>query len=459
MAQHRARRIRLRTVLVAAALPVALAAVPTSAAPAPGAAGVFEQQLTFNTEYAQGEPSIAVNPTNPNNIILTFLANVGYGFYGVESGHLPTQPRARQQAMQGCDALVTFDAGRHWKRQQLPVSSWEIDPTRPNCSDTLVLFDRKGTAYVVGSSFQFPTFAVGQGDFRLISSKDGGRTWSKPSVVSPAVLSPGADPTGWQGVRFYDDREFMALDRSTGTIYVNGTQGRLTAGAQGNEEYVAASHDGGRTWGDALHVGTASSVQLAAAFGRMVFTNPPPLGAQRECTCQDVVISTDGGRTLQRYSTLIPRSPTSVLGGASTVADPTRRGRFVIANVEGDSLVLYRSIDGGRRWGKVSTITVPGRGAAKLWLDWSPEGVLGLGWRGTTSNGYGFWGAVSYDAGAHWTVHRISKGDSAPSSGLWVAGDDTSAVWVTKDRFYATWGDWRGGSLQTWWGGFPLRKG
>jgi hypothetical protein len=461
MSQHLARPRRLRLALAAAAVPLlALSVAPTSAAPAPGSRGVFEQQLTFDSSYAQGEPSIAVNPTNPNNIILTFLANVGYGFYGIENGHPPTNPRDREQAMQGCDELVTFDAGRHWKRQQLPVTSWQIDPTRPNCSDTLVLFDKHGVAYVVGSSFQFPTFAVGQGDFRMISSRDGGRTWSKASVVSPAALSPGSDPASWQGARFYDDREFMALDRSTGTLYVNGTQGRAASDAQGNIEYLTASRDGGRTWSDALAVGSAAAVQLAAGFGTVLFTSPPPQGAQRECTCLDVVVSNDGGRSVARYPTLIPRDPTAVLGGgANAVADPRTRGRFVLVHPdESGSLVVYRTETGGRRWGKVSSITIPGRGASKLWLDWSPEGVLGLGWRATSSAGYTFYGAVSYDAGRTWTVHRISKGDSPASSGVWVAGDDTSAVWVTRDRFYATWGDWRGGSLQTWWGGFPLPK-
>jgi hypothetical protein len=452
---------RIRLLVAATAVPLlGLAVAPSTAAPAPGSAGVFEQQLTFDSSYAQGEPSIAVNPTNPSNIILTFLANVGYGFYGVENGHPPTTARDHEQAMQGCDAFVSFDAGRSWKRQTLPVTSWQIDPTRPNCSDTLVLFDKKGVAYVIGSAFQFPTFAAGQGDFRMISSRDGGRTWSTPSVVSPAALSPGADPASWQGARFYDDREFMALDRSTGTLYVNGTQGRAAADAQGNVEYLTASHDGGRTWGNALAVGSASAVQLAAAFGTVLFTSPPPQGAQRECTCLDVVVSNDGGRTVTRYPTLVPRDSTAVLGGgANAVADPRTRGRFLLVDADpSGSLVVYRTDTGGRRWGKVSSITIPGRSASKLWLDWSPQGVLGLGWRATASSGYLFYGAVSYDAGKTWTVHRLSKAESPASSGVWVAGDDTSAVWVTKDRFYATWGDWRTGSLQTFWGGFPLPR-
>jgi len=444
-----------KRVAIAVLLPaLALLAAPSGAADK----GTWEQQVTFDTRYAEGEPSIAVNPRNPKNIILTFLANIGYGFYGAEAGHPPTDPRAREQTMQGCDVLVTFDGGKKWKRSQLPMASFEMDPSRPNCSDTLVLFDKRGVAHVVGSNFQFPTFAVGQGDFRLITSRDGGLTWTKPSVVAPAALSPGADPAAWQGARFYDDREFMALDASDGTLYVNGTQGRITAGAQGNIEYLVASRDGGRTWGDALTVGNASAVQLAAAFGTVVFTSPPPLGASRECECTDVVVSTDHGRSVKRYPTLIPGRQGILVGNGSTVADPTTRGQFVIASVQGESIVLYKSRDGGKRWGKVSTIKVPGRGASKLWLDWSRRGVLGIGWRATNADGgYRFYGAVSYDDAKSWDVRMIGRGDSAASEGLWVAGDDTSAIWLTDDRFYGTWGDWRGGSLHTWWGGFTLR--
>lgn len=425
-------------------------------AQAPRISHVFEQQLTFDDSYAEGEPSIAVNPRDHRNIIVTFLANVGYGFYGVEHGHPPTNARDREQAMQGCDELLTFDGGKHWKRQQLPVASFQTDPTRPNCSDTLVLFDDKGVAYVVGSNFQFPSFAAGQGDFRLIRSYDGGRTWTKPSVVSPAALSPGSDPGQWQGIRFYDDREFMALDRDTGYLYVNGTQGRAAADAQGNIEYLATSRDGGRTWGNAIAVGNAAATQLAAAHGIVLFTSPPPAtGGAGECSdCTNVIVSTDGGRSITRYPTMIPGG-----GSPPVVADPRHQGRFAMFAKDGSgALDVWLTGDAGKRWAKVGRIAVPGRSPAKMWLDWTREGVLGVGWRGTLADGsYGFWGAVSFDDGRHFTVRRISKVDSPKNQGVWVAGDDTSAIWLTHDRFYAAWGDWRTGSLQTYWGGFTFR--
>ena len=444
-----------RPSLLVGALAVSVAAVvtaPPSAAKAPTFAGPFEQQLTFDDRYANGEPSIAVNPTNPKNIIVTFLVNTGFGVYGAENGKVPPEGRTHEQTIQGCDYLLTFDGGATWKQDKLPITNFQIDPTRPNCSDTLVIFDRRGVAYVVGSNYQFPTFLAGQGDFRLISSRDGGRTWSKPSVVAPAMLGPGSDPAQWQGARFYDDREFMALDASTGALYVNGTQGRADAeGSVGNMEYLAASHDGGKSWADAVAVGNAHAVQLAAAHGIVAFTSPAL--DNTECTCDDFVVSSDGGRTIKRHTTKIPS------GSSPTVADPRHKGRFAVVAQDAGKLLVYLTKDSGLTFRKVGAIPVGDRTAKKLWLDWNREGVLGIGWRATTTAGsYGFYGAVSYDDGRTFTVHRLSRSDSPTNDPAWVAGDDTSAIWLTRDRFYAVWGDWRGGSLQTWWGGFPLKR-
>ena len=443
------------------ALALGVAALPAVGQPArpPAHTGLFEQQLTHDAHYAEGEPSIAVNPRDERNIIVTFLANTGFGTYGAQNDTAPTQ-RDFEETIQACDYLVTFDGGRTWQRHTLPITNFDIDPSRPNCSDTLVTFDRRGVAYVVGSSYQFPTFTVGQGDFRMISSRDGGRTWSEPSVVSPTLLSPGADYGQWKGARFYDDREFMALDDTTHTIYVVGTQGRLDGSGQaGDIEYLTASQDGGHTWSDAIPVGSASFSPPGAAFGTVALTSAPPNGADRSCTCLDFVVSTDRARTVTRRPTPIPGGSVNPLAGAATAADPTRRHHFAVLTTEGDSLSVYRTPDAGRTWSKPSRISIQGRGVAKPWLAYSPHGVLGVGWRGTKDDGsYGFYAAISYDHGGHWSTRRISTADSPSNDQIWVAGDDTSAVTLTDTMLFATWGDWRGHELHTWWGGTPLRR-
>jgi hypothetical protein len=449
-----------RPLLAVAAVSLSLAA-PALASQhrAPVHAGIFEQKLTHDAHYAEGEPSIAVNPRNERNIIVTFLANTGLGAYGAQNDTAPTT-RDYEETIQGCDYLVTFDGGRTWARRTLPIANFDIDPTRPNCSDTLVEFDKHGVAYVVGSSYQFPTFTVGQGDFRMISSRDGGRTWSKPSVVAPALFSPSPDFAQWKGARFYDDREFMAIDDSTNTIYVTGTQGRLDAtGSAGDMQYLTASRDGGRTWGNGIAIGPAEFAPLGAAFGTVAVVSPAPSGASRPCSCYDLVVSTNGAKSVVRRPTPIAVGSPGPLGGASTAADPCHRGHFAVLAVQSDgSMLVYRTPDAGRTWSKPSVLEVQGRTASKPWITYNDAGLLGVGWRGVTSDGsYGFYAAYSRDGGAHWTIRRISRADSPTNDQVWVAGDDTSAITLTGSTLYASWGDWRGHELHTWWGGLPLR--
>jgi len=266
--------------LLAGVAALGLAAIAPARATAPPPRP-FDSQLTVDPHYAEGEPSVAVNPTNPANIVITFLADHFLGVEGATFGQAPTAADV-EEPIQVCDYVVTFDGGKTWARHPLPIANFGIDPTRSNCSDTIVTFDRHGTVYVMGASYNFPGFLAGVGDFRLISSRDGGRTWSPPSVISPTIFSPGADPSRWQGLRFYDDRPFLTVDDSTGTLYVNGTQGRIeAAGPEGDTEYFTASTDGGKTWTDAIAVGMASASPLGAAFGTVAITNPPPARATR----------------------------------------------------------------------------------------------------------------------------------------------------------------------------------
>ena len=342
--------------MAAIGLPAIALAPARGAAPAPK---TFDAQLTFDPHYAEGEPSVAVNPTNPANIIVTFLADHYLGIPGASFGQAPTA-RDVEEPIQGCDYVVTFDGGKTWARHTLPIANFDIDPRRPNCSDTIATFDPRGTAYVMGGAYNFPAFVAGLGDFRIISSRDGGRTWSSPSVISPTIGSPGADPAKWQGVRFYDDRPFMTVDDSTGTIYVDGTQGRIEAnGPQGDTEYFTASTDGGKTWTDAIAVGMAAPSPLGAAFGTVAFTNPPPSGATRACSCVDLVVSTDGAHSYVRRPTPIPSG--GGLFGASTAADPTQQGHFAVLTTDSSGkIAVYRTPDAGLHWTAPVTFGVAG---------------------------------------------------------------------------------------------------
>jgi hypothetical protein len=67
---------RPRLVVAAGIVLTAAVALPALGQPSPHRSplpAAFEKQLTFDARYAEGEPSIAVNPRNPDNILLTYL--------------------------------------------------------------------------------------------------------------------------------------------------------------------------------------------------------------------------------------------------------------------------------------------------------------------------------------------------------------------------------------------------
>lgn len=118
-------RRRMVPGFVALALTTLVLAQPV-AAQGPPPSGPFEAKLTFDNNYAEGEPSIAVNPKNPRNIIVTFLVNTGLGAYAAQGGQVPPTTRDHEQTIQGCDYVVTFDGGRTWKRSSLPITNFQI---------------------------------------------------------------------------------------------------------------------------------------------------------------------------------------------------------------------------------------------------------------------------------------------------------------------------------------------
>jgi hypothetical protein len=416
----------------------------------------FEANLSRDAAHENGEPSIAVNPANPRNIIVIYLRNNDAFVPNAAKSHaqVPSTRDVTQQ-IQGCDYAVTFNAGRTWTRHQLPANDFTTDPVENNCSDSIVVFDRRGTAYVMASAFASVGF-VGDSEYRLIRSTDGGRTWSRPAVVAPGMVGQGAHPQDYGGVRTYDDRPWLTIDPQTRALFIDGTQIRADGTGTGTV-YLTGSADGGRTWSDPIVVpaDTLGSAPLGAAFGTVAFAVKPP-GGTPGCDCLDFITSTDGARSVHRRHTTIPNA-----GGPQTVADPTRRRTFAVLVNAGSELRVYLTTDTGRTWLGPARLSVQRTTVVKPWIAYSPEGTLGVGWRATRDNGsYAFFATVSTDGGRTFRgLQRLSSRWSPAAPVYYVAGDDTSTVTLTRDRLYAAWGDWRGPGLEdVYWGGFRLPR-
>jgi hypothetical protein len=409
----------------------------------------WEANLTHYRDGQDGEPSVAVNPTDPHNVIVTYLETGGAIGAIVYQQRLPRLQDEIVQTIQSCRYLVTHDGGRTWRMKLIPTT----DAIMPNCADTYVLFDKGGTAYIMAGNFN-PAFPLWD-EVRVISSVDGGETWGAPATALRNTLNPGSPPfddISRGRIRQYIDRYWLAIDDATGVLYITAVQTWIEpGGAVGPIGPIVSSTDGGRTWSDPVVVAPVGSPHVGAAFGAVAVAYNDD-----GCSCVVMALSRDRARTFTHS-----RAPFSSDARPQVVADPTHPGRFAMLVQRGTRLLVYVTPNSGRSWSRGKEISQKTSSTRfKTWISYSRSGVLGAGWRNGYADGtYDFWAAVSMDGGFKWRpARRVSTARSAAQHPIWVGGDDTSDVqFGPDDTLYASWGDWRTGDLEIFWGGFRTR--
>jgi hypothetical protein len=172
------------------------------------------------------ETSIAVNPTNPRNMI-----------GGVNDYQLALNPGGHVSETVLSRAHVTFDGGRTWSMYPINANS-----AYQATGDPAVAFDAAGRAYYATLGFRFvgPTNALSP-DILVSNSGDGGKTWRTVRVAS------GSGNFGSVGDLL--DKEYIAA-WGDGNVIV--TYGDFRLGHRGSFVsagiYSSVSHDGGGTW-------------------------------------------------------------------------------------------------------------------------------------------------------------------------------------------------------------------
>jgi hypothetical protein len=97
----------------------------------------------------------------------------------------------------------------------------------------------------------------------VMRSTDGGLTWSKPIKIANASTLPVVDPDTGQPVRSGADLPDIAVDSSTGTLYVVWATGLFSGGTH-DDIALSKSTDGGLTWSAPVRVNQTPNA--AAAF-------------------------------------------------------------------------------------------------------------------------------------------------------------------------------------------------
>jgi hypothetical protein len=480
---------------LAAVVPLLTIATPSDGSPRDGFPWLPNNVNVYPTlERRIVGAQIAINPTNPLNIVVIDVEDDGYtqacqavpqppcvldqtDFGPQPNGYFVDEPEFSQKGI-----FTSFDGGLTWKRIDISASFPAGMAYLNSKNEGGLGVTADGTFYVEFNNLDWgtpqnfsPTSGVG-----FIKSTDGGLTWSQP------VLSQTPS-----------DFPLMTVDLSTGTVYaltglpftplgprstgnpnspiltsygdafvaasqdgVNWTPPERTGGAQGTNQYsgangkaVAAAHGVLAT----IHVETTDA---ACAFF---------VGGTAPCIVFQT--STNAGATWNRY-----RVPSPIAGQQALVAaDPSwwGAGKFAVAVLDDDysQWYVYTTTNAGVTWSGPTVVT----DNSSLthwngWLNYSPNGVLGLVWRTNTQapypalSPYTIWAALSFDDGQTFSAPVMaSQGSPAPPTppaGAFQGGDlfqDLSGIALNDQTqsVYVGWGGWNTGERNVYISALP----
>jgi hypothetical protein len=490
--------------MVLACLGVAAPLFVVSARSASGTATPRNLEVNVMNEPVRGgEPELAINPRNPNNLVLghTVVGNT-YSNNSTEAG---------EEAVNG-GLQVSNDGGKTWTADRpLKTSGYSEGPnpyliangfptatgftlTINGVGDPIEADGPDGSLYAGGVLAHTTSpgpppfnFTVPQGAIAVARSANGGRTFGRISAVFSdqelqGMVSRGMNPKGIAsfGVNPFD-RPWIAADQSTGAVYVS-----TTAHPQ---RYVTVSHDKARTWGriealdcdemtppNANHDVTCGTYpetgdgNIAAAHGVLAAAYTSSAAPGNTCPCAVFETSTDGGAHWNRHIVAAGLPDPS---GVFVAADPSHQGRFAVLLLPGNQVSgglaglpasknvpqeirVVTTSNSGRTW--LTPTTLGNESVQHItnrpWIAYGPTGVLAVAWRYAcppynprsflTPGTQNVFAAISRNNGRTFSAPvQLNSALSPPPDPAQLAEDDVGWIAVTAQYVYGAWGDWR----------------
>jgi hypothetical protein len=300
------------------------------------------------------EPGVAVNPSNPKQVVAVFQDNA--------------------------HAAYSQDAGESWRvAEGVAPNNYRVS------GDVSVVFDNQGHAFICYMAFdKLGTFnywahgATRNGIF-VRRSLDGGKSWETDhAAVAEQVSNPGIP---------FEDKPYIVADNTTskysGNLYVGWTRWRLTD----SQMLISRSTDDGRTWSQPIEVDAHPGLPrddngAAEGFDGTV----APDGTLYATWSQDNDImftsSRDGGKTFSRARAVIHTAPVMFAidaldraNGFPQIAIDRKRGQLYVSWSDyrnGDlDVFVSRSDDRGKHWGAPTRVNNdPVHNGAEQFFQW-----------------------------------------------------------------------------------------
>jgi hypothetical protein len=218
--------------------------------PSPICATTTSAAANVNTDCEgtapHNETSIAVDPTNPLNMI-----------GGANDYQLALSSGGTVKETIYTRAHVTVDGGKTWTSYPIKLGNYSAT------GDPAVSFDANGTAYIgtLGFLFSQGRFCCTNPDIVVAHSTDGGKTWSMPTRV--------ASGTGtFSTLGTFNDKDYLTAWGNgnaivTWTVFNDGFKGVTI----NNPIFDAVTHDGGNTWTKPTEISGSAPFCISAQGG------------------------------------------------------------------------------------------------------------------------------------------------------------------------------------------------
>jgi hypothetical protein len=466
----------------------------------------FEINVTNDLTITSGEPQIAVDPTNPRNVAI-----VEFGTGSVKRPAYAFNPVILADLLQDVEGamantgrvMLSKDGGNHWAQPGPPPAYDPNASPRTGGGDPFIAYGPDGTLYVgdeagpapkpdpsssAKTTYQIYAELLPRSNVTVVASRDGGKSFGAPQSAGTPV-----------------DRPWIAVDRTTGTVYTvssgnyNPTTKAHNVPGDGapNDRWLVAwkprlagkseprrlggpdfSASGGSTI-TAAH-GVLATTFLIGAPGPGGFTGgqpaPVPIpdslksvltdgttSCSRQAPCLFFQTSTDQGEHWMRHHVPVAGG---FSGSANVTADPGRPGRYAISvlNSARTNLLILVTDDSGATWSGPVTVPETATGVDfKYWLDYGPTGVLGLVWkkqrddltppspppsgppevafRSALAPAFDVYSAISCDGGNSWFAPVRMNAETSPAGPA--GNDDLSYISLDAKYAHMVWGDRR----------------
>lgn len=380
-----------------------------------------------------GEPSMAINPTNADNIITGWM-------------------RLRLDGRMWIATRASFDGGINWGSY---IFLPHID-TAFNSADVAIAFNSSGTAFL---SFIDADWSDTTATVFVAKSDDGGLTWQSPIPVFQSGDTPDKPI----------DRPWIAIDNSggdnDGTIYLTAMSLYYDT-LYPHHVYLKTSTDNGSTWSDIKQVDNSlySVGSLKVSWGAISVdgNGTAYIGYYSYDTLTSpfirvyVASTSDFGDSFQ-YSVVANvfiTATTDYTNGYSIAASPSDTGNVIVTWIDnryGDADVVYsRSIDGGANWSYPARLNddTAGNGVIqdRVWSYFSSNGKYAAAWRDRRNNGIGtlipsdIYLVYSTDGGGSFSQNYRMNDTSAPHAPLSCCNSFLGTT-INNNNAYAIWGE------------------